>query len=417
MTWKGNPYIGKSNGNYLALKRATRTALPPPSSSSSASQHPMPVTLVNSTEHFDGIVAAALHKLVVVFFWADFDEASKPGGQLANLCDSLAKKFSGRTQFLSVEAEAQEELSERFELSAVPTFAFMQGGGRGVLLDVLAGADAPAFSAKVAALVADFPAKSPDGPATASAASGASSGGTAAKSAQSSIEDGNKATAALDKRIGALINSSRVMLFMKGTQAEPKCKFSRKTVASLQKAGVTFGSFNILQDPDVRARIKVYSNWPTFPQLYVQGKLLGGADIVAEMEEENELATLATALPPVPPSNAAAPAPAAGPVSQESLDDRIKGLIASSRVMVFMKGTPDEPRCGFSRKMVALLRDNGCAEFGTFDILTDNAVRQGIKTYSNWPTFPQLYVRSKLIGGLDIVKELIEEDEFEEAMM
>ena len=78
--------------------------------------------------------------------------------------------------------------------------------------------------------------------------------------------------------------------------------------------------------------------------------------------------------------------------------------------MLFMKGTPDEPRCGFSRQAVALLNEEKI-QFDTFDILGDEEVRQGLKTFSNWPTYPQLYGDGKLIGGLDIMKELKEEGE------
>lgn len=86
---------------------------------------------------------------------------------------------------------------------------------------------------------------------------------------------------------------------------------------------------------------------------------------------------------------------------QESLD----ALVNSAKVLLFMKGTPREPKCGFSRKTVQLLRDNEIP-FSSFDILTDEQVRQGLKKYSNWPTYPQLYVRGKLIGGLDILNEM-----------
>ena len=75
-----------------------------------------------------------------------------------------------------------------------------------------------------------------------------------------------------------------------------------------------------------------------------------------------------------------------------------------------MKGEPAAPRCGFSSKIVALLNDEK-VKFSSFDILTDNVVREGLKSYSNWPTYPQLYVQGKLVGGLDIVKELKEEGE------
>merc|ERR1712153_274361 len=67
------------------------------------------------------------------------------------------------------------------------------------------------------------------------------------------------------------------------------------------------------------------------------------------------------------------------------------------------------PKCGFSRQTVEMF-SNLNAKYGTFDILTDDAVRQGLKTYSNWPTYPQLYVKGELVGGLDILKEMLEEE-------
>ena len=70
-----------------------------------------------------------------------------------------------------------------------------------------------------------------------------------------------------------------------------------------------------------------------------------------------------------------------------------------------MKGDPAAPKCGFSRQTIELLQSLN-AEFGTFDILSDDEVRQGLKTYSSWPTYPQLYIDGELIGGLDILKEM-----------
>ena len=83
--------------------------------------------------------------------------------------------------------------------------------------------------------------------------------------------------------------------------------------------------------------------------------------------------------------------------------------------MLFMKGSPQEPRCGFSRKIVQLLQAEK-VRFGTFDILTDEEVRQGIKKFANFPTFPQLYAEGKLIGGLDIITEMQEEGELLDAL-
>ncbi len=91
-------------------------------------------------------------------------------------------------------------------------------------------------------------------------------------------------------RIEGLINGHKVVLFMKGTRQFPACGFSNAVVQILKKEGVPFETFNILADPEVRQGLKEYSNWPTYPQLYVDGKFVGGCDIVTEMHQNGELA-------------------------------------------------------------------------------------------------------------------------------
>jgi monothiol glutaredoxin len=93
-------------------------------------------------------------------------------------------------------------------------------------------------------------------------------------------------------RIDALVKSNPVVLFMKGTPDFPQCGFSAAAAAVLQNLGVGFEGVNVLADPDVREGIKVYGNWPTIPQLYVGGELVGGADIIREMHASGELKTL-----------------------------------------------------------------------------------------------------------------------------
>ncbi|KAK6454892.1 thioredoxin-like protein [Scheffersomyces xylosifermentans] len=105
------------------------------------------------------------------------------------------------------------------------------------------------------------------------------------------------------------------------------------------------------------------------------------------------------------------------PESEEALEERLKKLTSAAPIMLFMKGSPSSPQCGFSRQMVAILREHQ-VRFGFFDILKDDTVRQGLKKYSDWPTFPQLYINGEFQGGLDIIKESIEEDDqfFEAAL-
>ncbi|KAH7715068.1 Protein GLRX-3 b [Aphelenchoides avenae] len=102
---------------------------------------------------------------------------------------------------------------------------------------------------------------------------------------------------------------------------------------------------------------------------------------------------------------------AAEPVVKEDLTERLKRLINKSRLTLFMKGNREAPRCGFSRQIVEML--NGLnAEYWTFDILSDDEVRQGLKVYSDWPTYPQLYLDGELLGGLDVVREELQNPDF-----
>ncbi len=94
------------------------------------------------------------------------------------------------------------------------------------------------------------------------------------------------------ERIQSEIESSPVLLFMKGTPVFPQCGFSARVVQILSHMGVPFKGVNVLEDMEIREGIKAFSNWPTIPQLYVKGEFVGGCDIVTEMFQSGELATL-----------------------------------------------------------------------------------------------------------------------------
>lgn len=140
------------------------------------------------------------------------------------------------------------------------------------------------------------------------------------------VDDESEEKAKLDSRLKKLVNGASVMVFMKGSPSSPRCKFSRAIVDILNNEGISYGSFDILQDETIRQRLKEYSNWPTYPQVYVGGKLVGGLDIIKELQEEGELQA---ALTP-------------GPLSQTStkagLNERLEALTKKSPVMLFMKG-------------------------------------------------------------------------------
>lgn len=96
----------------------------------------------------------------------------------------------------------------------------------------------------------------------------------------------------LSDQIKAAIEQNEVILFMKGTPDAPACGFSARTSATLESLQVPFASVDILPDPRIRQELSALSNWPTIPQLFVKGELIGGADIVAELAESGELQTI-----------------------------------------------------------------------------------------------------------------------------
>uniref|UniRef100_A0A8C7KP87 Glutaredoxin-3 n=1 Tax=Oncorhynchus kisutch TaxID=8019 RepID=A0A8C7KP87_ONCKI len=232
--------------------------------------------------------------------------------QMNDVMGELAKE-NKHTMFVKLEAEAVPEVSEKYEITSVPTFLFFKS--RSFLF----------FKA-------------------------------------------------------SLFTSVPTFLFF-------KVSFSRQIVALFKDHAIQFSSFDILSDEEVRGGLKTFSNWPTYPQVYVNGELVGGLDIVKELAESGELENTCP--------------------KAVTLEHRLKSTINRSPVMLFMKGNKEQAKCGFSLQILEIMNSSG-VEYSTFDILEDEEVRQGLKTYSNWPTYPQLYVNGELIGGLDIVKVRID---------
>ncbi|XP_030225693.1 glutaredoxin 3 isoform X1 [Gadus morhua] len=312
---------------------------------------------VTSQSQFDELLKKAGRCLTVVHFQAPW----APQCAMMNDVMSELSKEHTTSSFVTLEAEEVPEVSEKYEISSVPTILFFKGGEK---VDRLDGAHAPELSKKVQRLAVS------GGPATGEVAPRRD----------------------LNERLKELTSAAPCMLFMKGSPQEPRCGFSRTIVGLLKEHSIQFSSFDILSDDEVRQGLKTYSNWPTYPQLYANGELVGGVDIVKELAESGELQNTCP--------------------KSLSLEDRLKAVINLGPVMLFMKGNKQEARCGFSRQILELLNGAG-VEYDTFDILSDEEVRQGLKSFSNWPTYPQLYVKGELVGGVDIVRELSESGELE----
>ena len=303
--------------------------------------------------------------LSVIHFYAEWAPQCV---QMNEVMGELSNQPEFKTvQFAKCLAEDIPEVSLKHSVSAVPTFVLLRQGKQVERVD---GANAGDLTKKIkqSLLNVEEPLKSLN-------------------------STGTKVD--LSTRLKSLINAAPVMLFMKGSAIEPRCKFSRAIVDLLNSLNADYKTYDILNNEEVRQALKEYSKWPTYPQLYVNGELVGGLDIVKEMHENGELENM---LP-----------------KKMSLDERLTALINKSSVMVFMKGNPSQPRCGFSRTLMEILKETR-VPFETFDILEDEEVRQGLKEFSKWPTYPQVYVKGQLIGGLDIIKELKEEGELESTL-
>jgi len=329
--------------------------------------------------------------LTAVLLWAPWHP---PSVHLTKVLEAIAAEHQN-VGFAKVNTDVCPGLATSLGADQVPFAAFLDPQGKKI--DQLAGADPPKLVEKVKNLASrPFDAKSAGGGACGGGSGTCGKGGTCGGgSGAAAVQSGEEE---LNAKLKMLVSVSPVVLFMKGDKEEPFCKFSKQAVGILNKHGAEYSTFDILQDDEVRQGLKEYSNWKTYPQLYIDGELIGGIDILKEMDEEG---TLDEAIKGSIAKSEAAAAPM-------SLEDRLKGIINKAPVVLFMKGDPETPRCGFSGKIVGILQENSI-DFETFDILSDEEVRQGLKSYSNWPTYPQLYAAGKLVGGLDIVKELAEE--------
>ena len=96
--------------------------------------------------------------------------------------------------------------------------------------------------------------------------------------------------------------------------------------------------------------------------------------------------------------------------------DAIRDQVSKHRVVLYMKGTPQFPQCGFSATAAEILKRCGVSEYASFNVLQDDTLRDGIKQFSNWPTIPQLYVNGQFIGGCDIMREMYQSGELQQML-
>ena len=99
-----------------------------------------------------------------------------------------------------------------------------------------------------------------------------------------------------------------------------------------------------------------------------------------------------------------------------SVQEKIRNQVTANSVVLYRKGTPQSPQCGFSGATVQILKACGVQDFAAVDVLADPEIRDGIKAYSNWPTVPQLYIKGEFVGGADIVREMHQQGELQKLL-
>jgi len=99
-----------------------------------------------------------------------------------------------------------------------------------------------------------------------------------------------------------------------------------------------------------------------------------------------------------------------------NVQEKIRNQVTTNAIVLYMKGTPQSPQCGFSGATVQILNACGVQDFATVDVLANPEIRDGIKAYANWPTIPQLYIKGEFVGGSDIVREMFEQGELQKLL-
>lgn len=208
----------------------------------------------------------------IMFFWAAWHASSKEGGPMQSVFQALSTKHANVCNFVRIEAEVVPEASEKYDVSVVPTFVALY---KNTVVGKLEGANPSDLSKLVKKLQEYVPGSEP---AVSSPAAPASQPAAEQEVAPRPVEE-------INKDIENILKRAPVMLFMKGSPEAPRCGFSRQMVEILNKFEVPYETFDILepQHQDIRSQLKIYSDWPTYPQLYSNSELIGGLDIVKEV--------------------------------------------------------------------------------------------------------------------------------------
>ncbi|RCI11438.1 hypothetical protein L249_7330 [Ophiocordyceps polyrhachis-furcata BCC 54312] len=230
------------------------------------------ITEITSSSQWDQLLSSApASALLVVSFHAPW---AAPCAQMAKVLSTLASEFPvtepPTTVWASINAEDLSEISQMYDVTAVPFLVLLRDGR---VVETVSGSSAVKVRAAIETHARGGAEKQ---------ANGLDTVADQPQVNEQTPAELEKHKEKLFKRLHDLVNAAPVMLFMKGTPSSPQCGFSRQIVAILRENSVKYGFFNILADDEVRQGLKEYGEWPTYPQLWIDGELVGGLDIVKE---------------------------------------------------------------------------------------------------------------------------------------
>ena len=198
------------------------------------------------------------------------------------------------------------------------------------------------------------------------------------------------------ERIGTALAKSVVVIFIKGTKRKPFDGYQREAIEILDQSKVRYTVYNVLYDPDLREILKEMSRFSSYPQLFIDKKFVGGLNFLKQASVAGGLASV------IPSTEVMLP-----------MREKIEKLIKKGRIMLFIEGTLDFPTEMQSEEIVNIVRDARYTypkeDLHSFDLNQDAEIRPALLDYCKFRVTPQLYVMERLVGGLEVVRELHEQ--------
>lgn len=199
--------------------------------------------------------------------------------------------------------------------------------------------------------------------------------------------------------LNKILSNDKLILFVTSNfeGQEVEAKRSDDTKRFLQLKGLDFKLIDLKEVPSIKKGIQASTSEETqLPILFYEGKpLLAGQELLDKAKSDDNMKSIIDVS-----------------CYRGDTNSLLTRLVNMRPLMIFIKGTPSNPQCGFTRTLLGIL-DNLNLDYGFFNILQDEFIRENLKHYSNWKTYPQVYLKGELVGGLDIIKEMIEEGEFQ----